>query len=120
MAPPTPAASTYPMARGTSTGEHRLSAVALAPRLASALRVHAGREIAGLDSAVKELAAWIEGSFRDWRLNAQIVGVMGKGPVPSFAPPYVPVAPVVMGENLSTPGRTIAGPRFGGMITPRG
>jgi hypothetical protein len=113
MAPPTPASGAYPIAQGTSAGEHRLSAGTLAPRLASAIRLHAGREASGLDGAIKELATWVEGSFRDWKLNAQIVGVMGKGPIPSFAPPYVPVGPVVMGENLSTPGRTIAGPRFG-------
>lgn len=113
MAPPTPAANTFPIARGTSTGEHRLSTNTLAPRLVAAIRAHAGRDVSGLDAAVQELTAWVEGSFRDWKLNAQLVGIMGKGPIPSFAPPYVPVGPVVMGENLSTPGHTIAGPRFG-------
>jgi hypothetical protein len=42
---------------------------------------------------------------------------MGKGPIPSFAPPYVPVGPVVMGDNISAPGHVIAGPRFGKMTT---
>ena len=33
-------------------------------------------------------------------------GVLGKGPVPAFAPPYVPVGPVVLGDDPldATPG----------------
>jgi hypothetical protein len=111
MAPPTPAASAYPIARGTSAGESRLSALTLAPRLQSALRT-AGRDVAD-DKTIKELSTWVEASFLDWKLSAQLVGVMGKGPIPTFAPPYVPVGPVVMGDNLSGPGHVIAGPRFG-------
>jgi hypothetical protein len=115
-APPTPASGAFQIARGTSAGEHRLNATTLSARLSSALRASAGRDIVGLDSAVMELSSWVEGSFRDWRLTAQVVGVMGKGPVPSFAPPYVPVGPVVMGDNLSSAGAVIAGPRFGRMV----
>jgi hypothetical protein len=112
-APPTPASSAFPIARGMSAGEHRLNAATLSPRLMTALRAPAGRDVAGLDSAIGELSSWVEASFRDWKLTAQVVGVMGKGPIPAFAPPYVPVGPVVMGDNLSGPGQVIAGPRFG-------
>jgi hypothetical protein len=117
VAPPTPAAGAYPVSRGTSAGEYRLSAATLSPRLVSALQGHAGRDIPGLNNAIKDLTSWVEASFRDWQLTAQIVGVMGKGPIPSFAPPYVPVGPVVMGDNISGPGHVIAGPRFGRMTT---
>jgi len=113
MAPPTPASGAFPISRSTSAGEHRLSAAMLSPRLVSTLRPIAGREVSGLDSAIKELTTWVEASFRDWKVAAQLVGVMGKGPIPSFAPPYVPVGPVVMGDNISGPGHVIAGPRFG-------
>jgi hypothetical protein len=113
VAPPTPAASAYPIARSISAGEHRLGAATLAPRLQSALRAQATRDRAAVDSAIKDLTVWIEASFREWKHSAQLVGVIGKGPVPSFAPPYVPVGPVVMGDNLSAPGHVIAGPRFG-------
>jgi hypothetical protein len=116
MAPPTPASSAFPIARGTSAGEYRLTATILSTQLGSALRPLAGRDTSGLDNAVKDLTSWVEGSFRDWKLNAQIVGVMGKGPIPTFAPPYVPVGPVVMGDNISGPGQVIAGPRFGRLI----
>ena len=113
VAPPTPAAGAFPISRGTSLSENRLSAAMLSPRLVSALRPLAGRDTSGLDKAVTDLASWVEGSFRDWKLSAQVVGVMGKGPIPSYAPPYVPVGPVVMGDNISAPGQVIAGPRFG-------
>ena len=113
MAPPTPASGAFPLARGMSAGEHRLSAAMLSPRLITALRAPAGRDVAGLDGAINELASWVEASFRDWKLTAQVVVVMGKGPIPSYAPPYVPVGPVVMGDNISGPGHVIAGPRFG-------
>jgi hypothetical protein len=113
MAPPTPAQGAFPISRGTSAGEQRLGAATLSPRLVAAVRGLAGRDTAGLDKSIAELASWVEASFRDWKVSAQVVGVKGKGPIPTFAPPYVPVGPVVMGENVSAPGQVIAGPRFG-------
>jgi hypothetical protein len=112
-APLTAAARAFPLSQGNSAGEYRLTAGTLAPRLVSALGIRGRRGVAGLDSAIQELTTWVEASFRDWKLNAQVVGIKGRGPIPTFAPPYVPVGPVVMGDNLSTPGHTIAGPRFG-------
>jgi hypothetical protein len=41
--------------------------------------------------------------FAIW-VAAQTQMVMGKGPIPTFAPPYVPVGPVVGGDVLSVPG----------------
>jgi hypothetical protein len=116
MAPPTPASSAFPIARGTSSGEYRLSAATLSTQLLTGLRPIAGADSSGLDTAVKELSTWVEASFRDWKMTAQVVGVMGKGPIPTYAPPYVPVGPVIMGDNISGPGQVIAGPRFGRTI----
>ncbi len=42
--------------------------------------------------------------FPLWLLSQQVMMVMGKGPVPTYAPPYVPVGPVVGGDNLPIPG----------------
>lgn len=47
-------------------------------------------------------------AFTMWCPMQQVMLVMGKGPVPSFAPPYVPVGPVVMGDNIAAPGHVIA------------
>ena len=42
--------------------------------------------------------------FIMFKLQTQVSLVMGMGPIPSFAPPYVPVGPVVGGSTLPTPG----------------
>ena len=34
----------------------------------------------------------------------QVMLVLGKGPIPTFAPPFVPVGPVVSGDNIAAPG----------------
>jgi hypothetical protein len=43
-------------------------------------------------------------NFLLWLVQQQVMNVMGKGPVPTYAPPYVPVGPVLMGDNLPIPG----------------
>lgn len=50
------------------------------------------------------IATVVSAAFMLWLPAQQVIGVMGKGPVPSFAPPYVPVGPVVAGDNIPTPG----------------
>jgi hypothetical protein len=47
-------------------------------------------------------------AFLLWLPQQQIMLVMGKGPIPTFAPPYVPVGPVVMGDNIAVPGHLMA------------
>ena len=39
-----------------------------------------------------------------WIPSQPVSNVLGKGPVPTFAPPYVPTGPVVMGDNIAAPG----------------
>ena len=43
-------------------------------------------------------------SFIIWLASQQVMLVLGKGPIPIFAPPYVPVGPVLAGDNIATPG----------------
>ena len=43
-----------------------------------------------------------------WLPSQMVMNVMGKGPVPSFAPPYVPVGPVVGGDIIPVPGHFMA------------
>jgi hypothetical protein len=93
-----------------------LKATILASNLITAVRVNAKQVGGGTpDAALKNLATWVETSFAEWRSLVKLVGLMGKGPVPTFAPPYVPVGPVIMGDNLST-GPVFAGPRFGKVV----
>src|SRR5207302_10073851 len=42
-------------------------------------------------------------AFLIWLVSQQVMLVLGKGPIPSFAPPFVPVGPVVGGENIGAP-----------------
>lgn len=49
--------------------------------------------------------------FRRWFRRAKIVNAIGKGSVPTFAPPYVPVGPVVNG--IVTGQSVIRAPAFG-------
>ena len=117
VAPPTPAATRdIPLSQGRSTGEASLKATVLANTLITAVRVNA-KQIGGgtPDAALKGLANWVESSFVEWRSLVKLVGLMGKGPVPTFAPPYVPVGPVIQGVNVST-GPVFAGPRFGKVV----
>ncbi|MDT8284548.1 MAG: hypothetical protein RQ767_03405 [Thermovirgaceae bacterium] len=42
--------------------------------------------------------------FQSWMAGCMVQRVMGQGPVPTFAPPAVPVGPVVGGSVISSPG----------------
>lgn len=47
-------------------------------------------------------------AFTIWLPSQQVMLVLGKGPIPTFAPPFVPVGPVVGGDNIATPGHLMA------------
>ena len=47
-------------------------------------------------------------AFMIWLASQQVMLVLGKGPIPTFAPPYVPVGPVVAGDNIAIPGHLMA------------
>src|SRR2546426_2902229 len=43
-------------------------------------------------------------AFLMWLPMQQVMLVLGKGPIPTFAPPFVPVGPVMAGDNIAIPG----------------
>jgi hypothetical protein len=45
-----------------------------------------------------------EKTYNLWKVSTMVTNVLGTGPVPTFAPPYVPVGPVVGGIGTMTPG----------------
>ena len=47
-------------------------------------------------------------AFLMWLPMQQVMLVLGKGPIPTFAPPFVPVGPVVGGDNIAVPGHLMA------------
>lgn len=56
----------------------------------------------------KEVAMAIASGLEKWAFiwlpSQQVSQVLGRGPIPTFAPPYVPVGPVVGGDIISMPG----------------
>lgn len=52
----------------------------------------------------ESLAVPLALAFLMWMPMQQIMLVMGKGPIPTFAPPYLPVGTVLAGDNISAPG----------------
>jgi hypothetical protein len=50
------------------------------------------------------LATVISLAFMIWLPSQQVMMVMGKGQIPTFAPPFVPAGPVLAGDNLAVPG----------------
>jgi hypothetical protein len=45
-----------------------------------------------------------EKMFNVWKATTMVTNVIGTGPIPTFAPPYVPVGPVVGGIGTMPPG----------------
>lgn len=45
-----------------------------------------------------------EKTYNMWKATTMVTNVLGTGPVPTFAPPYVPVGPVVGGVATMAPG----------------
>jgi hypothetical protein len=54
------------------------------------------------------IATTLSIAFLMWLPQQQVMMVMGKGPIPTFAPPFVPVGPVVGGDILPLPGHLMA------------
>lgn len=52
----------------------------------------------------ESVAVALQPALLMWTNSQQVMNVLGQGPVPSFAPPYVPVGPVVGGSIISSPG----------------
>lgn len=54
------------------------------------------------------IGACLAVGFLIWVASQMVMNVLGKGPVPAFAPPYVPLGPVVGGDNVAVPGHIAA------------
>jgi hypothetical protein len=50
------------------------------------------------------IADAFEKSYNLWKVTTMVTNVLGTGPVPTFAPPFVPVGPVVGGVGTMVPG----------------
>jgi hypothetical protein len=52
----------------------------------------------------ESIADAFEKTYNLWKVSTMVTNVLGTGPVPTFAPPFVPVGPVVAGVGTMTPG----------------
>jgi hypothetical protein len=77
----------------------------LPQNLAAAIKGRIG-EVANLpggSDGIDEFCRWMNAGFVAWLPTGTVTLVLGKGSIPTFAPPYVPVGPVVGGESLAVP-----------------
>src|SRR5262249_925154 len=103
----------YPVAAGFSRGEKALLPPFLVEHLRDALK-QSGIELDDrARQALNDFAAWFSVNFNLWKGSTIILLVLGSGPIPTFAPAYVPVGPVVGGSIRAERGFLI-GPPFGG------
>jgi hypothetical protein len=101
QAPPTPNIPT-PLIACTSANLNRMGPADLKDAMIAALRLELRTD--STRALVSELASLFTIDHLVWIASQMVSMVLGKGPVPTFAPPYVPVGPVVMGDVISTPG----------------
>jgi hypothetical protein len=59
-------------------------------------------------------------SFKQWQSTTMVTNVLGSGPVPTFAPPFVPVGPVVGGIGTMPPGGFVSASVPGPPLEPSG
>ena len=108
IAPPTPNIPS-PLAAGTSSGLAGLQFASLAADIKSKT-ARTSQGVVGAENFINQFAQWMSSNFSLFITTHQWISVMGSGSVPTFAPPYVPVGPVI-GTFLGQPG-CLSGPGF--------
>ncbi len=53
--------------------------------------------------ALNDAGTAMRAAFETWKASRMVSGLMGTGPVPSFAPPFIPVGPVAGGTGYAPP-----------------
>lgn len=108
MAPPTPAIP-WPLTALPSSG---LPEITSPSRLAGQMKdaLPDALDTPAIRGFLDKLAASLSTGLAAWTASATVTNVMGAGPVPTFAPPFVPVGPVINGWIISAPGHLAAAP----------
>jgi len=100
MAPPTPCVP-MPLIAFSSPGEAMLSPASLKAQMIANLGDPDALHHKELFEAVAQA---FNTSFTLFKATTLVQNVLGTGPIPTFAPPFVPVGPVVGGTSVPTPG----------------
>lgn len=112
MAPPTP---NVPMPL-ISCPSNRVSKLTVPSELADTIEQALPANLSSETAFINRVAGGLALGASTWLASAQVMNVLGYGPVPSFAPPYVPVGPVVGGTNIAAPGHLAAAPSMNPII----
>ena len=106
MAPPMPAIP-QPFAAFSSPGESQFSP----STLKSAMEANFGDPTAlHATELFESLAKAFNVVFQMYKPMTLVLLVLGMGPIPTFAPPFVPVGPVAGGSSIPTPGALLTIP----------
>ena len=104
VAPPTPNLPT-PLLALPSAGAPGIMSV---PLLKSAMELAAGPALRARSASIfGDIAIQVAPFFQVAIAGTLVRGVLGTGPVPSFAPPFAIVGPVVGGSVIPTPGQLL-------------
>lgn len=100
VAPPTPN-TPMPLAALSSPGESGLSPNTLKGTMEANLADTKALHASDLFDAIAKAFNTI---FQTFKTSTIVQNVLGMGPIPTFAPPFVPAGPVVSGSVIPTPG----------------
>jgi hypothetical protein len=113
MAVPMPNVPVPLVAAGVSSGWSSMTPVALEQALLAAPGVP---KTADVERATRQVARWFAEKFARFCMMTGVTLVLGDGPVPTFAPPAVPVGPVVGGRMSSGRGILVGADVFSEML----
>lgn len=100
-APPMPAIG-QPLSVGSSSAPFAVSVVSLS---SAAMNTTDARSAdPGYGEAVRQLSSWYTIRFAAFKMVTILTNVLGRGPVPSYAPPVYPVGPVIGGTIMPSSG----------------
>ncbi|HEY4178091.1 MAG TPA: hypothetical protein VGM90_14690 [Kofleriaceae bacterium] len=57
-----------------------------------------------MEKLFEAFAFGINTVFTTWQTTTMVTNILGTGPVPTFAPPYIPAGPVLAGQGTGLPG----------------
>ncbi len=100
VAPPMPNVP-VPLITFASPGEAQLAPAALKSAM---IGMHGDPTALHSDDLFDALSQGFTAPFNLFKGTTMVQNVLGTGPVPTFAPPFVPVGPVVMGIGTGAPG----------------
>ncbi|MCK5506355.1 MAG: hypothetical protein KAJ10_14420, partial [Thermodesulfovibrionia bacterium] len=100
MAPPMPNIP-VPLITLSSPGEAGLSPSSLKGMMNANLGDPKAQHASDIFDAISKA---FNNVFQIFKASTLVQNVLGMGPIPTFAPPFVPVGPVLMGSVIPTPG----------------